>query len=84
MILRTSEWLFLALKLMGAAYLFYLGIGLLRTKRGSLDDRDAGRRGRWGKLFLDGAFSNLSNPKVAISISRSCRNSCRLRRSIRR
>ena len=27
-ILRTSEWLFLALKLAGAAYLIYLGIGL--------------------------------------------------------
>jgi threonine/homoserine/homoserine lactone efflux protein len=31
-ILRTSEWLFVALKLAGAAYLVYLGIELLRTK----------------------------------------------------
>ena len=29
-ILRTSEWLFVALKFVGAAYLLYLGIGLLR------------------------------------------------------
>ena len=35
-ILRTSEWLFIALKLVGAAYLIYLGIGLLRTKQDSL------------------------------------------------
>src|SRR5215207_9945548 len=35
-ILRTSEWLFVALKLVGAAYLIYLGIGLLRTKQSSL------------------------------------------------
>ena len=35
-ILRTSEWLFIALKLVGAAYLVYLGIGLVRTKRGDL------------------------------------------------
>src|SRR5258708_6854023 len=35
-ILRTSEWLFLALKLVGAAYLLYLGIGLLLTKQGDL------------------------------------------------
>ena len=28
-ILRTSEWLFVALKFVGAAYLIYLGIGLL-------------------------------------------------------
>ena len=35
-ILRTSEWLFVALKLVGAAYLVYLGIGLLRTKASAL------------------------------------------------
>ncbi len=64
-ILRTSEWLFLVLKLLGAAYLIYLGIGLLRTKRGNLAiASDAGRP--LGKVFLDGAISNLSNPKVAI------------------
>jgi len=64
-ILRTSEWLFLALKFVGAAYLFYLGIALLRTKRGSLSMGSEVAR-PLGKLFLDGAFSNLSNPKVAI------------------
>jgi threonine/homoserine/homoserine lactone efflux protein len=64
-ILRTSEWLFLMLKLVGAAYLIYLGIGLLRTRRGNLAIApDAGRP--LGKVFLGGAFSNLSNPKVAI------------------
>jgi threonine/homoserine/homoserine lactone efflux protein len=65
MILRTSEWLFVALKLVGAAYLFYLGIGLLRTRRSSLELGSEPPRSL-GKLFLDGAFSNLSNPKVAI------------------
>ncbi len=64
-ILRTSEWLFLALKFVGAAYLIYLGIGLLRTRHGGLAIESAARR-PLGKLFLDGAFSNLSNPKVAI------------------
>ena len=64
-ILRTSEWLFVALKLVGAAYLLYLGFGLLRTRQeslalGSLPPRPL------GKLFFDGAFSNLSNPKVAV------------------
>jgi len=64
-ILRTSELLFLALKLIGAAYLVYLGIGLLRTKRARL--ATAGETPRsLGKLFVDGAFSNLSNPKIAI------------------
>jgi threonine/homoserine/homoserine lactone efflux protein len=64
-ILRTSEWLFLALKLVGAAYLLYLGIGLLRTKRADLAI-DAQVSRSLGKLFLDGAFSNLSNPKIAV------------------
>lgn len=64
-ILRTSEWLFLVLKLVGAAYLLYLGVGLLRTRRGGLAIKaEAFRPLR--KLFLDGAFSNLSNPKIAV------------------
>ena len=64
-ILRTSEWLFLALKLVGAAYLLFLGVGLLRTKRGGLAMQTTVSR-PLGKLFLDGAFSNLSNPKIAV------------------
>jgi len=64
-ILRTSEWAFVVLKFVGAAYLIYLGIGLLRTHRSSLPiGAHAGRT--LGKLFLDGAVSNLSNPKIAI------------------
>ena len=64
-ILRTSEWLFLALKLVGAAYLIYLGIGLLRTKQSSLP-LGAQTARTLGRLFVDGAVSNLSNPKIAI------------------
>ena len=64
-ILRTSEWLFIALKLVGAAYLLYLGVGLLRTKRGALALGALPPR-PLGKLFVDGALSNLSNPKIAV------------------
>ncbi|MBE0620257.1 MAG: LysE family translocator [Burkholderiales bacterium] len=64
-ILRTSEWLFLALKLVGAAYLVYLGIGLLLTKGADLALGSAARRSL-RRLFMDGALSNLSNPKVAV------------------
>lgn len=64
-ILRTSEWLFIALKLLGAAYLIYLGIGLMRTRQSSLPIGTGGAR-TLGRLFVDGAISNLSNPKVAI------------------
>ena len=64
-VLRTSEWLFLALKLVGAAYLIYLGIGLLRTKRTALVVEAASGRSL-GRLFFDGALSNVSNPKIAV------------------
>jgi threonine/homoserine/homoserine lactone efflux protein len=64
-ILRTSEWLFLALKLFGAAYLLYLGVGLLRAKASDLISEVAGQRSL-KRLFWDGAVSNVSNPKIAV------------------
>ena len=64
-ILRTSEWLFLALKLVGAAYLIYLGVGLLRTKATKLDVQVSAKRSLM-RLFVDGALSNISNPKIAV------------------
>lgn len=64
-ILRTSEWLFVALKFAGAAYLIYLGIQMLRTKTHGLAFSAAAPRPLW-RLFLDGALSNIANPKIAI------------------
>jgi len=64
-LLRTSEWLFAAFKLAGAAYLLYLGFGLLLTKRNDLALGPSSSRSL-GRLFFDGAFSNISNPKIAV------------------
>jgi threonine/homoserine/homoserine lactone efflux protein len=64
-ILRTSEWLFLLLKLVGAAYLVYLGVQLLRTRAHAIDAAAVAPRSRW-RLFLDGALSNIANPKIAV------------------
>jgi threonine/homoserine/homoserine lactone efflux protein len=64
-ILRTSEWLFVALKLAGAAYLVYLGIQLLRSPHHELAVTVGSSRSLW-RLFFDGALSNISNPKIAI------------------
>lgn len=64
-IVHTSEWLFLVFKVVGSVYLVYLGITLLRTKRTDLAFGSGPTRSLV-KLFVDGAFSNLSNPKVAI------------------
>lgn len=64
-ILRTSEWLFLALKIAGAIYLIYLGISLLRSGRTELAlPTDSIRP--LPRLFLDGAFCNIANPKIAV------------------
>jgi threonine/homoserine/homoserine lactone efflux protein len=64
-ILRASEWLFVAFKLVGACYLVYLGVGLLRAREGGLPIGAHTTR-TLRRLFIDGAVSNLSNPKIAI------------------
>jgi threonine/homoserine/homoserine lactone efflux protein len=64
-ILRASEWLFVLLKLVGAAYLVVLAIGLLRTRHADLA-LGTGTSRSAARLFMDGALSNLSNPKIAI------------------
>jgi len=64
-ILRTSEWLFLGLKFVGAAYLVYLGVMMLRTRQHDLAISAGAPRSLW-RLFFDGALSNISNPKIAV------------------
>src|SRR5262245_38170510 len=64
-ILQASEWLFLALKLAGAAYLVYLGLVQFRVKHADLELGAAPERSL-RRLFLDGALSNLSNAKIVI------------------
>jgi len=64
-ILLASETLFVVLKLVGAAYLVYLGVRLLLTKLAALELADAGAA-PLRRLWVQGALSNLSNPKIAI------------------
>lgn len=64
-LLRTSEWLFVALKLAGAAYLVWLGVQMLRT-RGAELAASSGAPRSLARLFFDGALSNVSNPKIAV------------------
>ena len=64
-LLRASEWAFVVLKFVGAAYLVWLGIKLLRTRSAELAVSAAGNRSV-ARLFADGALSNLSNPKIAV------------------
>lgn len=64
-LLKASELLFTVLKLVGAAYLMWLGVQLLRTKQSELALSASAPRSL-GRLFTDGALSNLSNPKIAV------------------
>lgn len=65
-LLRTSEWLFVALKLAGAAYLVYIGLQLLMTRSADLHTAANTAPQSRLRLFVSGALSNLSNPKIAI------------------
>ena len=64
-LLRASEWVFLALKLAGAAYLVYMGVQLLRTRTHEIATLPGSARSL-RRQFIDGALSNLSNPKIAV------------------
>ena len=64
-LLQASETLFLVLKLVGAAYLVYLGVQLLRAGGRELALSSAAPVSLT-RLFLSGAASNISNPKIAV------------------
>jgi threonine/homoserine/homoserine lactone efflux protein len=64
-LLRTSDWLFTAIKFAGAAYLVYLGIQLLLTRSAHLSAA-ASAPHSLARLFVTGAVSNISNPKIAV------------------
>ena len=64
-LLRTSEWLFTAIKLVGAAYLLYLGIQLLLTRSAQIS-AEASQPQSLTRQFITGAASNITNPKIAV------------------
>jgi threonine/homoserine/homoserine lactone efflux protein len=61
-LLRASEPAFTAVRLLGAAYLVYLGLQTL-LRRGRLEPRAGGSSRR---AFRQGLLSNLGNPKMAV------------------
>lgn len=64
-LLRTSEWLFTGIKFVGAAYLLCLGVQLLLTRATELAASSSVTLSL-RRLFLTGAASNISNPKIAV------------------
>lgn len=66
-ILQASELLFVTLKLCGAAYLIYLGVKLLSTRSTEIELLATSRAKKsLRRLYIQGAFSNISNPKIAV------------------
>lgn len=74
-LLATSATAFTVVKWIGAAYIVYVGIGMLRAKlRAEADDaadaesaaRSAAQPLAYRKIFFQGFLTNVLNPKVAL------------------
>ncbi|PIW62699.1 MAG: lysine transporter LysE [Shewanella sp. CG12_big_fil_rev_8_21_14_0_65_47_15] len=67
-ILATSTWAFTLVKFIGAAYLLYVGVALLLSKRkpGAAEAPVHLPGLSYRRIFVQGFFSNVLNPKVAL------------------
>jgi len=65
-ILAASSWAFTALKLLGAAYLIYLGVRMFRTPLAAPEVDRPGAAVGLAAAFWQGALTNITNPKVAL------------------
>ncbi|MCC7067023.1 MAG: LysE family translocator [Burkholderiales bacterium] len=66
-LLTASETAFWIMKLVGAAYLIYLGVQQWRSGVGSIGLVPA-KPASWWQIFMRGVLSNLLNPKVALFV----------------
>jgi threonine/homoserine/homoserine lactone efflux protein len=66
-LLAASPYAFMAVKLAGAMYLFYIGVRSLMSRPQTLPEDGArdGHDGRWA-AFRSGVITNLLNPKVGL------------------
>ncbi|TRZ42759.1 LysE family translocator [Robertkochia solimangrovi] len=65
-VIKQSELLFTLLKFAGALYLFYLAYKVFRSPSGIDLRQGATPRKSVGKLYIQGFFMNVLNPKVSI------------------
>lgn len=66
-VLATSATAFTVVKLLGAAYILYMAIGLLRSKRRAVGVEPMALPPLpYRKIFAQGFLTNLLNPKVAV------------------
>ncbi|HEY0122657.1 MAG TPA: LysE family translocator [Rhizobium sp.] len=65
-ILAASAIAFSTIKWVGAAYLIWLGIQALRSKGDGAWIKETGKTLPWSRIYRQGIFVSLLNPKVAI------------------
>lgn len=65
-LIKASPLAFGALKLLGGAYLIWLGFGALRSRGGARVDGAGLPDESLGRLFGKGLFANMVNPKVVL------------------
>jgi threonine/homoserine/homoserine lactone efflux protein len=66
-VLSTSAAAFTVVKWVGAAYIVYMGIGMLRARlRDEAPQAPSVAPLAWRKIFLQGLLTNVLNPKVAL------------------
>lgn len=67
-LLATSATAFTAVKWVGAIYLLYVGVGLLRSQKEKPEGTGTqqGQSLPYQKIFLKGFLTNILNPKVAV------------------
>lgn len=70
-VLHTAEWLFSLIKVLGAAYLVYLGIRQWRAETPLLSAASVTARSGWSRwrTFLEGYLVAISNPKAILFFS---------------
>ncbi|OBP15110.1 lysine transporter LysE [Rheinheimera sp. SA_1] len=69
-VLATSAEAFLLIKLLGAGYLLYIGVQMLRSRPASTNMAETSinnaTKEPFGKIFRQGLLTNVLNPKVAL------------------
>jgi RhtB (resistance to homoserine/threonine) family protein len=65
-LLATSAEAFLLIKLLGAAYLLYIGVQMLRIKTEPTESTTAPEPATFAAIFRQGLLTNVLNPKVAL------------------
>lgn len=69
-LMAVSTWAFSLVKWAGAAYLVWLGLGMLREAVRGTAEAPSGAlplpRASWGQVYRQGVLTNVLNPKVAL------------------